>query len=178
MTLDVVLDVIAGTFLIAGASLSFAAGMGILHFPDLLSRMHAGTKPQVLGMLFMLLALGIRLRSWSVAGLLLLVILFQMLTQPVAAHLVARAGYRTGKVRSDLLVFDELTQDIERTESPLPKATVESDAAETALPDQAPVDDARAAVELRDEGEGDERETRSSGEVDDDDSTIDRLGRG
>ena len=135
MTLDVVLDVLAGMFLIAGASLSFAAGMGILHFPDLLARMHAGTKPQVLGMLFMLIALGIRLRSWSVAGLLLLVILFQMLTAPVAAHLVARAGYRNGKVRSDLLVFDELTQDIER-------------------------------------------ETRASGDIDDSDTGVDRLGRG
>jgi multicomponent Na+:H+ antiporter subunit G len=33
-----------------------------------------------------------------------------MLTAPVAAHLVGRAGYRTGKVRRDLLVVDELTE--------------------------------------------------------------------
>jgi len=115
---DVVLDVLAGTFLVAGAFLSFVAGVGIARFPDLLARMHAGTKPQVLGMLFMLIALGIRLRSWSVAGLLLLVILFQMLTAPVGAHMVARAGYRTGKVLPEMLEFDELMDDTERTEGP------------------------------------------------------------
>ena len=173
MTLDVVLDVLAGAFLIVGAFLSFAAGAGILHFPDLLARMHAGTKPQVLGMLFMLVALGLRLRSWSVAGILLLVIAFQMLTAPVAAHMVARAGYRTGKVRSDLLVFDELTQDTERADagSTFPGAD--------AAPDQAPASDARAARELRDEGEGDERETRSDGDPEDGEpSGVDKLGRG
>lgn len=175
MTLDVALDVLAGTLLVVGAFLSFAAGMGILNFPDLLARMHAGTKPQVLGMLLMLTALGIRLRSWSVAGLLLLVILFQMLTAPVAAHLVARAGYRTGKVRSDLLVFDELTQDIERTETPPQAAAATTDAGQ---PDQPLAEDALAALELRDAGEDDDRETRSSGDVGDGTDGIDRLGRG
>ncbi len=118
MNLDVVLDVVAGVFLVAGAFLSFVAGVGIVHFPDLLARMHAGTKPQVLGMLFMLIGLGVRLRSWSVAGLLLLVILFQMLTAPVGAHMVARAGYRTGKVTPEMLEFDELTDDTGRTDGP------------------------------------------------------------
>ena len=123
MTLDVGLDIIAGTFLVAGAFLSLIAGVGIVHFPDLLARMHAGTKPQVLGMLFMLIGLAVRLRSWSVAGLLLLVILFQMLTAPVGAHMVARAGYRTGKVLSDDLAFDELTDDTEAAEGNPPSTT-------------------------------------------------------
>ncbi|NLF06214.1 MAG: monovalent cation/H(+) antiporter subunit G [Actinomycetales bacterium] len=123
MTLDVWLDIVAGTFLVAGAFLSFIAGVGIVHFPDLLARMHAGTKPQVLGMLFMLVGLAVRLRSWSVAGLLLLVILFQMLTAPVGAHMVARAGYRTGKVHAEDLEFDELTEDTERHDGPAPGPT-------------------------------------------------------
>lgn len=120
MSLDVTLDVVAAVFLLAGAFLSVVAAVGIAHFPDLLARMHAGTKPQVLGMLFMLIGLGVRLRSWSVAGLLLLVILFQMLTAPVGAHMVARAGYRTGKVRAEDLAFDELTQDTADRDDPAP----------------------------------------------------------
>lgn len=161
MTLDVALDVIAGVLLVVGAFLSFAAGMGIVHFPDLLARMHAGTKPQVLGMLFMLIALGLRLRSWSVAGLLLLVIAFQMLTAPVGAHMVARAGYRTGKIRSDLLVFDELTADTEAAEAtpvitePLPPGPRPEGL------DQADPKDAAVARELRDDGEDDDRPTRA-----------------
>ena len=37
--------------LLLGAALCLVAGIGLLRFPDLLTRMHAGTKPQVLGVL-------------------------------------------------------------------------------------------------------------------------------
>ena len=113
MSIDVdrVADVAAAVCLIGGAFLAFAAGVGVLRFPDLLSRMHAGTKPQVLGLILVFAGLALRLRSGSAVWALLLVVLFQMLTAPVAAHMVGRAGYRTGKVRRDLLVVDELTTD-------------------------------------------------------------------
>jgi len=122
MTVDGVLDVVAGVCLVLGAFLSLVAGIGILHFKDLLARMHAATKPQVLGLLLMLVGLGIRLESWGVAGLLLLVICFQMLTAPVAAHMVGRAGYRTGKVQSEHLAFDELTDASDNRDEPGPSS--------------------------------------------------------
>ena len=103
-------DVVASICLIGGALLALAAGVGVLRFPDLLSRMHAGTKPQVLGLILVLIGLSLRLRSGAAVWALILVALFQMLTAPVAAHLVGRGGYRTGKVRRDLLVVDELTE--------------------------------------------------------------------
>ncbi len=111
-TTGTVLDVLAAICLIGGSSLTFAAGLGLTRFPDLLARMHAATKPQVLGLILMMLGLGLRLRSGPIIWMLVLVALFQMLTSPVAAHMVARAGYRTGKVRFDLLVVDELTRDL------------------------------------------------------------------
>ena len=64
----------------------------------------------------MLIGLALRLRSGGAVWALVLVAVFQMLTAPVAAHMVGRAGYRTGKVRSDLLVVDELTNDQERAQ--------------------------------------------------------------
>ena len=106
-----VADVASAVCLLGGAFLAFAAGVGVLRFRDLLSRMHAGTKPQVLGLVLVLLGLALRLRSGGAVWALVLVAVFQMLTAPVAAHMVGRAGYRTGKVRSDLLVVDELTDD-------------------------------------------------------------------
>ncbi|WP_250445617.1 monovalent cation/H(+) antiporter subunit G [Actinotalea sp. C106] len=112
-TLDVVLDVLAAVCLLGGSLLTLAAGVGLIRFPDLLARMHTATKPQVLGLILMMLGLALRLRSGPVLWMLLLVALFQMLTSPVAAHMVARAGYRTGKVRKELLVVDELTRDLE-----------------------------------------------------------------
>lgn len=112
MTLDMVLNILAGICFVLGAFLSFAAGVGVLRFPDLLARMHAGTKPQVLGLMLMLLALELRLRTVAVLVVIVLVTLFQMLTSPVAAHMVGRAGYRTGKVRTEDLVLDDFTADL------------------------------------------------------------------
>ena len=109
--LNTVLDVLSGVLMLGGAFLSFAAGVGVLRFPDLLARMHAATKPQVLGLMLVLLGLELQLRTWRGAFVVLLVVLFQMLTAPVSAHMVGRAGYRTGKIRTDLLVIDELTAD-------------------------------------------------------------------
>jgi len=109
---DTVADVASVVCLLGGAFLVLAAGVGALRFPDLLSRMHAGTKPQVLGLVLVLVGLGLRLRSGGAVWALVLVAVFGLLTAPVAAHMVGRAGYRTGKVREDLLVTDELTRDL------------------------------------------------------------------
>ena len=117
MNWEIVADVLAAVCLLLGAFLTFAAGVGVLRFPDLLARMHAATKPQVLGLIFMLTAEALRVRSWKVAGLLFLVICFQLLTAPVAAHMVGRAGVRTGQMRSEYLVTNELEDDQNEAEA-------------------------------------------------------------
>ncbi len=101
-------DLLSGVCLIAGALLSLAAGIGLVRFPDVLSRMHAATKPQVLGLLLILAGVALRLRSGADLTTLLLVGIFQLATAPVAAHLVGRAAYRSGRFRPELLVVDEL----------------------------------------------------------------------
>lgn len=111
MSWTTIADVAAAACLLSGAFLAFAAGVGVLRFPDLLARMHAGTKPQVLGLILLLAGEALRVRNLQVVGMLALVAVFQLMTAPVAAHMVGRAGYRTGKVRPDLLVVDELTAD-------------------------------------------------------------------
>ena len=98
MNWSTVLDVLAGICFVAGSFLTLAAGVGVLRFPDLLARMHAGAKPQVLGVLLALTGLALRIRIGPVVWTLALVAVFQLFTAPVAAHLVARAGYRTGKI--------------------------------------------------------------------------------
>lgn len=113
MSWTVVADVVAAIFFLVGSGLALVAAVGLVRFPDLLARMHAATKPQVLGLLLMVLGLALHLRNPQSAGMLLLVVIFQMITAPVSAHMVGRAGYRTGQIRHDLLVRDELTTDLE-----------------------------------------------------------------
>ncbi|QTE29337.1 monovalent cation/H(+) antiporter subunit G [Pengzhenrongella sicca] len=111
MSWTTVADVLAAACLLGGALLSFAAGVGLVRFPELLARMHSATKPQVLGLILVLIGLALRIRSGPAVWMLMLVAVFQLLTSPVASHMVGRAGYRTGKVRSELLVVDDLTDD-------------------------------------------------------------------
>ncbi len=101
-------DVVVPILLIGGALMSLAAGIGLVRFPDLLSRMHAATKPQVLGLMLFLVALALETGSWPLIPLLVLCWFFQLLTSPVSAHMVGRAGYRTRHLRRDLLTIDEL----------------------------------------------------------------------
>ncbi|MFI5836195.1 monovalent cation/H(+) antiporter subunit G [Micromonospora sp. NPDC051300] len=114
MTLDAVLDTAAGVCLVAGALLSLAAGVALVRFPDVLSRMHAAAKPQVLGLLLVLLGCALRLRSGVDVTTLVLVGMFQLATAPVAAHMVGRAAYPHDDIRRDLLVTDELAGDLDR----------------------------------------------------------------
>lgn len=101
-------DAVAAICLLAGAFLTFAAGVGAVRFPSLLARMHAVTKPQVLGLVLLLLGLSLRVRSWSAVAMLALVVAFQLMTAPVGAHLVSRAGFRTGKVDESELRPNEM----------------------------------------------------------------------
>lgn len=101
MSLGDVLDVVGLIVILLGALLALAAAIGLLRFPDLLTRMHAGTKPQVLGVLLVVLGVGLRTRSGGDVGMLVVVAVFQLLTIPAGAHLVSRAALRTGRVRED-----------------------------------------------------------------------------
>lgn len=111
-----VADVAAAFCILLGALLALLAAIGVLRLPDLLSRMHAATKPQVLGTMLMMLGVALRLRQPGVVGLLALVVLLQMATSVVASHMVGRASFRAGQVRHDLLVVDELSHDLEHQE--------------------------------------------------------------
>ena len=105
---DNVIDTVTAVFLVAGALMSLAAAVGLLRFPDLLSRMHAATKPQVLGLFLLLAAIGLQMRSWWVWPVLLVAWIFQLLTVPVSAHMVGRAGNRTKHMHRELLSSDDL----------------------------------------------------------------------
>lgn len=103
MSWSVFADVVVGICLLGGAFFSLAAAVGALRLPSLLSRMHAVTKPQVLGLILLVTGLAIELRDPSVLGMLLLIVVFQLLTAPVSAHMVARTAYRLGETDDEVV---------------------------------------------------------------------------
>lgn len=105
-------DVVGSVLLLAGCALSLIAAIGMVRLPDLLTRMHAATKPQVLGLVLVIAGLALRLREPEALGMLVLVVLFQMATAPVAAHMVGRAAFRGDQVDRERLVVDELSEGV------------------------------------------------------------------
>lgn len=112
--LDLVIDVTTAVFLVVGALMSLGAAVGLLRFPDLMSRMHAATKPQVLGLFLMLAAIGLQMRTWWVWPILVVAWIFQLLTAPVSAHMVGRSAYRTKHGHREKLTKDELDAVVQR----------------------------------------------------------------
>ena len=105
------LDVVSSLLLLTGGWLTLSAVLALLRFPDLLSRMHAATKPQVLGLLMILTAGALQVDNPAHISGLLLVMAFQLLTAPVTAHIVGRAAYHDVPASRDDLVKDELDED-------------------------------------------------------------------
>jgi multicomponent Na+:H+ antiporter subunit G len=109
---DAVIDVAVLVLILMGAVLCLSAAVGLLHFRDVPSRLHAATKPQVLGLVLICLAIALSMRT--VGGILLglalvaPIVLMQFATAPLSAHIVGRQAYRNGSTDQRHLVVDEL----------------------------------------------------------------------
>ena len=108
MSMDAWIDVIVMVLVLLGAILCLTAALGLLRFRDVPTRLHAATKPQVLGLLLILVAVALSLRSWAVLAFIVPIVLVQFATAPLSAHMVGRQAYRNGTYERQALVVDEL----------------------------------------------------------------------
>ncbi|PTT22168.1 cation:proton antiporter [Microbacterium sp. HMWF026] len=115
MTLDAVLDTVALILVLIGAVLCLTATIGLLRWGDVPTRLHAATKPQVLGVLVVVIAVALSARAWPVVAFGIPIVLIQFATAPLAAHMVGRAAYRNRTTDEEGLYIDELQH---RTEQP------------------------------------------------------------
>lgn len=106
------LDTLGALLLCAGAFFCLAAAVGVVRFPDVLTRAHAATKPQVFGLVLVLSGVMLTLRTWEVFVLGVLTVALQIFTAPISGHMLARAAYRTGQWDSEHAVVDELGRDL------------------------------------------------------------------
>ena len=94
--------------ILVGAIFMLLAALGIVRLPDLLTRMHATTKAATLGATLIMLAVAIHFAQVAVVARAFGVILFIMMTAPVAAHVIGRAGYFVGSKLWSGTLKDEL----------------------------------------------------------------------
>lgn len=112
MIFDIIIYVLIGI----GIFFNVLAGIGLLRFPDVYTRLHAGTKCTTFGSIFLIGSVVlIGLKMWweqdtngSVLALhSALALIAILLTNPAGAHAIARAAHRSG-VKPAQAVIDEL----------------------------------------------------------------------
>lgn len=86
------IDVIAGIFLIGAGFFTMVAGLGLVRFEDLPSRMHAATKASGGALGLVLIAMCFRVPSLDTFVKSAVALGFAFLTLPVAAHLLGRTS--------------------------------------------------------------------------------------
>ena len=101
-------DLITSFFLLAGAAFSFIAALGVCRMPDMFTRMQAAAKTGTLGVGCTIIAVAVHFSDVGVTTRVALILLFLFLTAPIAAHLIARAGYISGVKIWEGSVVDEM----------------------------------------------------------------------
>ncbi|REE97752.1 monovalent cation/H(+) antiporter subunit G [Thermomonospora umbrina] len=100
-------DLITAVLMPVGAGFSALGALGLVRFPDILTRLHAATKPHTIGLLLVLFGAMPQMNRLADVAPLVLVSLFQLVTAPVVGQTVGTIAYRTGAVDRDVLVVDE-----------------------------------------------------------------------
>ncbi len=96
--------------LLTGAAFMLLAAIGIIRLPDLPTRMHASTKSGALGTSLIMISVAFAFLDPVVTLRSLAIILFILITSPVAAHVIGRAGYFVGVTLWDGTVKDMLKE--------------------------------------------------------------------
>ena len=82
--------------LLLGSAFCIIGGIGLIRLPDFYSRIHGGGITDTLGAGLVMLGLMLQ-AGWSLVTVkLVLIMLFLLLTSPVASHAIARAARHSG----------------------------------------------------------------------------------
>ena len=124
--LSEIVDIIVYIALAIGVFFNLLAGVGLLRFPDVYTRLHAGTKCTTFGSIFLcgsVILLG--LKMWyqgSTDGSVLAIhtagaLIAILITNPTGAHAIARAAHRSGVKPVGAFVDDLEGKSVKKTTS-------------------------------------------------------------
>jgi multicomponent Na+:H+ antiporter subunit G len=98
---EVILNIIVILFLVSGLFFFFVGVVGLIRMPDVFSRMHATTKCDTMGAGLVFAGLIIWQGVSFISANILLILIFVWITNPTAAHAIAKSAYK--RLESGLL---------------------------------------------------------------------------
>ena len=93
-----------------GAALTLVSAIGVVRFPDALSRMHALTKASTVGFGLVAIGAALLLPTANDVTTALLAAGLQVLTLPIAANLIANSTYFARRIPNEVDGVDELAE--------------------------------------------------------------------
>ena len=105
-------DLLVAILILMGCLFCLLAAIGIMRLPDTLIRMHAATKAGTLGAGLILAGIAVWFAELGPVLKAILTLVFLYMTAPVAAHLIARAAYRSGIELSSKTCVNHLKDDM------------------------------------------------------------------
>ncbi|MEX5728683.1 multicomponent Na+:H+ antiporter subunit G [Rhodovulum iodosum] len=89
-------DAITSVLILLGGVFGVLGAVGLLRMPDVLIRMHASTKIGTLACGLIVIAAAVHFGSADITIRAVAILLFLLLTAPIAAHMIGRAAVSTG----------------------------------------------------------------------------------
>ena len=96
------LNILAILLLIGGSFFFLVGTVGLVRLPDAFTRMHATTKCDTLGAGLILVSLMIYQGFHMISMKLFVILVFIWLTNPTAAHIIAKAAYNSQHMQTDI----------------------------------------------------------------------------
>ena len=109
-------EILGIIFAAGGALFILVAAVGLLRFPDVITRMHATTKAGTLGLGLIAIAAMLFFGRMDVVARSSGIILFVFLTAPISAHMISRAAYFADVKLWEGTFVDQLREDRHREE--------------------------------------------------------------
>jgi multicomponent Na+:H+ antiporter subunit G len=104
-------DILTAVLWVLGSGFALLAAVGVLRMPDVFTRMQASTKASTLGLGCLLIGAALQLGDFASLIRVSSIGAFILLTNPVAAHVIARAAYFADVPLWDGTVLDERRPD-------------------------------------------------------------------
>ncbi|WP_342318442.1 monovalent cation/H(+) antiporter subunit G [Corynebacterium mayonis] len=109
MNFHLIADIVSLVFILPGAFMVFSAAVGSVRFKSTMARVHAITKPQTTGLVLMVIGTLIRVvfhpefgvHERGDVGVLVLLVIFALMTNPVTAQRLGRIARREGLYGDD-----------------------------------------------------------------------------
>ena len=91
------IQVVALTLIAVGCAFFLAGSIGMIRFPDVFTRLHAATKADNIGLVFLLLGVGVLIGSVMLATKLFLIWILVMISGSTACNLIASDAIRQSR---------------------------------------------------------------------------------